>query len=171
MESDSCYYEYHLKALRQEMISYFDAEPQKIFHMFKLHGIAQLIAQEEELDEVSMFIVEIASYLFDIGVKPAMEKYGSDDDKLQEQEGPVIAQSILSELGIENYIIERICYLIGHRYTYDNVEGIDYQILIEADRIVSAEEISETNVSQTSFDFVTESGKKLYQMMFGRIEE
>lgn len=40
-------------------------------------------------------------------------------------------------MGIENYLIDRICYLIGHHHTYDNIEGLDYQILVEADFLVN----------------------------------
>ena len=29
--------------------------------------------------------------------------------------------------------IERVKYLVGHHHTYDNIDGLDYQILIEAD--------------------------------------
>lgn len=34
----------------------------------------------------------------------------------------------------------RICYLIAHHHTYDNVEGLDYRILLEADFLVNAME-------------------------------
>ncbi len=33
-------------------------------------------------------------------------------------------------------------YLVGHHHTLDNIEGMDYQILIEADYIVNADESS-----------------------------
>ena len=37
-------------------------------------------------------------------------------------------------------MVERICYLIGHHHTYKDVDGADYQLLLEADFLVNAYE-------------------------------
>ena len=37
-------------------------------------------------------------------------------------------------------VTERICYLVGHHHTYTDIDGIDYQILVEADFLVNVEE-------------------------------
>ena len=37
-------------------------------------------------------------------------------------------------------MIERIAYLVGHHHTLTNIDGMDYQILIEADFIANATE-------------------------------
>ena len=34
-------------------------------------------------------------------------------------------------------VTERVAYLIGHHHTYDKIEGMDYQILVEADFLVN----------------------------------
>ena len=113
--------------------------------------------------------MEAAAYTHDIGIRPAEEKYGRCDGKLQEQEGPIVAQRMLSDVGIENYLIDRICYLIGHHHTYDNIEGLDYQILVEADFLVN---LFEDKVSPDGCRnayhkiFRTESGKRLYRAMY-----
>jgi hypothetical protein len=123
------------------------------------------------LDEKSLFILEAAAYTHDIGIKPAEEKYGRCDGKLQEQEGPIVAQSMLSELGIENYLIERICYLIGHHHTYDNIEGMDYQILVEADFLVNLyEDEAGSRTIRQAYEriFRTDAGRALCMTMYGK---
>ena len=128
----------------------------------------------QQLDD--LFLKMIAYYAgdpkrihHDIGIKPAEEKYGSSDGKLQEQEGPIVAQKMLSELGFENYIIDRICYLIGHHHTYDNVEGLDYQVLIEADFLVN---LYEDDINRNGIEsaykniFRTDTGKRIFEEMF-----
>ena len=128
----------------------------------------------EELDDASLFILEAAAYTHDIGIRVAEEKYGRCDGKLQEQEGPIIAQKMLSQLGFENYIVERICFLIGHHHTYDNIDGLDYQILVEADFLVN---LYEDDAGNRAIDkaykriFKTETGKKIFRLMFGYEEE
>jgi HD superfamily phosphodiesterase len=156
------------------MISYYEGDPKRIAHLTKVHSFARIIGMEEELDEVTLFLLEAAAYTHDIGIKPAEEKYGRCDGKLQEQEGPIVAQSMLSELGIENYLIERICYLIGHHHTYDNIEGMDFQILVEADFLVNLyEDGAGRREIRQAYEriFRTETGKKLCLTMYGESDE
>ena len=156
------------------MIDYYQGQPKRIQHFTKVHSYARLIGIGEELDDASLFILEAAAYTHDIGIRVAEEKYGRGDGKLQEQEGPIIAQKMLSQLGFENYIVERICFLIGHHHTYDNIDGLDYQILVEADFLVN---LYEDDAGNRAIDkaykriFKTETGKKIFRLMFGYEEE
>ena len=156
------------------MIAYYDGDPKRIQHFTKVHSYARLIGIGEQLDDASLFILEAAAYTHDIGIRVAEEKYGRCDGKLQEQEGPIIAQKMLSQLGFENYIVERICFLIGHHHTYDNIDGLDYQILVEADFLVN---LYEDDAGNRAIDkaykriFKTETGKKIFRLMFGYEEE
>lgn len=173
MDGDS-YSERQLEELCERMISYDAGDPKRIQHFIKVHSFARMIGKREELDAATLFILEAAAYTHDIGIRPAQEKYGSSDGRLQEQEGPIVAQKMLSEVGIENYLIERICYLIGHHHTYDNVEDMDYQILVEADFLVNMFEgdMSRRSIQKTYQNiFKTESGRMLCRTMFGFEEE
>ena len=173
MDSDS-YSKQQLDDLFMDMIAYYDGDPKRIQHFTKVHSYARLIGIGEELDDASLFILEAAAYTHDIGIRVAEEKYGRCDGKLQEQEGPIIAQKMLSQLGFENYIVERICFLIGHHHTYDNIDGLDYQILLEADFLVN---LYEDDAGNRAIDkaykriFKTETGKKIFRLMFGYEEE
>lgn len=173
MDSDS-YSKQQLDDLFMDMIAYYDGDPKRIQHFTKVHSYARLIGIGEELDDASLFILEAAAYTHDIGIRVAEDKYGRCDGKLQEQEGPIIAQKMLSQLGFENYIVERICFLIGHHHTYDNIDGLDYQILVEADFLVN---LYEDDAGNRAIDkaykriFKTETGKKIFRLMFGYEEE
>lgn len=173
MDSDS-YSKQQLDDLFMDMIAYYDGDPKRIQHFTKVHSYARLIGIGEEFDDASLFILEAAAYTHDIGIRVAEEKYGRCDGKLQEQEGPIIAQKMLSQLGFENYIVERICFLIGHHHTYDNIDGLDYQILVEADFLVN---LYEDDAGNRAIDkaykriFKTETGKKIFRLMFGYEEE
>ena len=173
MDSDS-YSKQQLDDLFMDMIAYYDGDPKRIQHFTKVHSYARLIGIGEELDDASLFILEAAAYTHDIGIRVAEEKYGRCDGRLQEQEGPIIAQKMLSQLGFENYIVERICFLIGHPHTYDHIDGLDYQILVEADFLVNLYEDDagnrEINKAYKRI-FKTETGKKIFRLMFGYEEE
>ena len=138
MDSDS-YSKQQLDDLFMDMIAYYDGDPKRIQHFTKVHSYARLIGIGEELDDASLFILEAAAYTHDIGIRVAEEKYGRCDGKLQEQEGPIIAQ-----------------------------------ILVEADFLVN---LYEDDAGNRAIDkaykriFKTETGKKIFRLMFGYEEE
>ena len=60
-------------------------------------------------------------------------------------------------------------YLIAHHHTYDAIDGIDYQILVEADFLVNILEdglSKEAALQAYQNIFKTESGKNICQEMF-----
>jgi HD superfamily phosphodiesterase len=123
----------------------------------------------EEMDEKSKEILEAAAIVHDIGIKVSLDKYGKSSGKLQEIEGPPFAEEMLRKLGYEDNVIRRVSYLVGHHHTYDNIEGLDYQILVEADFLVNLCEKDSDNetVKETYLNiFKTPSGKKICREMF-----
>ena len=62
----------------------------------------------------------------------------------------------------------------GDGNTYDNIDGLDYQILVEADFLVN---LYEDDAGNRAIDkaykriFKTETGKKIFRLMFGYEEE
>ena len=117
--------------------SIFDYDPDgpNIHHLMAVHGYSRLIAQMENVDGHTLFITEVAAYLHDIGVKVSKEKYGNSQPQHQEAEGPAIARKLLEPLSLPAPDVERICFIIGHHHTYKAIDGLDFQILVEADFI------------------------------------
>ena len=54
--------------------------------------------------------LETAAYVHDIGIKISEEKYNSSAGKYQEIEGPPIAEEMLTKLGYDKNVIERVSY-------------------------------------------------------------
>jgi hypothetical protein len=92
----------------------------------------------EQLPKQTQHILETAAILHDIGIHLSEKKYNSSAGKYQEIEGPAPAREMLTSLHYGETVIDRVCYLIAHHHTYINVDGIDYQLLIEADFLVNA---------------------------------
>lgn len=84
-----------LDDLLMKMISYNSGDPKRIQHLIKVHSFARLIGLSENLESDTQFILEAAAIVHDIGIKPAEEKYGYCNGKLQEQEGPEPAEKLL----------------------------------------------------------------------------
>lgn len=155
--------------LIRQMISYYAKDPKRIQHFLKVYQFAKFIGEEEGLDDTTQHILETAALVHDIGIKKAEQVYGNCSGKYQEELGPKEAESMLRKLGYESQVVERVCYLVGHHHTYTNVEGLDYQILIEADFLVNLhEDYVGTEGCQKVLDtiFRTQTGKDLLEKMF-----
>ena len=163
-----------LDELLYEMIRYDDRDVKRIQHFLKVHEFARLIGLEEKLDPYTQEILEAAAIVHDIGIHKAEEKYGRNTGKYQELEGPGEARTMLTALSWPEEVIDRVCYLVGHHHTYDNIDGMDYQILVEADFLVNLFEDGATPDTQKSVfarNFRTEGGKSLFGLMFESGEE
>lgn len=159
-----------INQLHLAMIEMYRGDARRIQHFCKVHGYARLIAEAEQVDRDCRFTLEAAALTHDIGIHVCEEKYGSCNGKLQETEGPVIAEKLLRELGFEDDVSQRVQYLIANHHTYDAIDGMDYQILVEADFLVNILEDNlskEAALSAYSRIFKTECGKKICRAMFG----
>ena len=159
-----------INKLHLAMIELYSGDAMRIQHFCKVHSYAKLIAETENVDEKCLFIIEAAALTHDIGIHLCEEKYGNCNGKLQEKEGPAIAEKLLAKLGFDQDISDRVQYLIAHHHTYSNIDGIDYQILVEADFLVN---IMEDNLAKDAAlkayqnIFKTTCGKMICREMFG----
>lgn len=153
-----------------KMVEHDGGSPKRIQHFLKVHRFAQLIGREEQLDAHTQLVLECAALVHDIGIGPCKAKYGRCTGTLQEQEGPMYARALLEEFHLPEADVERICYLVAHHHSYDNIQGTDYQILVEADFLVNFHEdkMEKDTVRETmNRIFRTQTGKRLCQTMFG----
>lgn len=154
-----------------KMTEFNAGDPKRIQHLIKVYEFAHVIGIKEDLDENVLRILDIASILHDIGIRPAEEKYGCCNGKLQEKEGPEYARKMLQEFpNITKEEIDRVCFLIAHHHTYKDVKGLDYRILLEADFLVNALEDEMDKKAIIHFRdtvFKTKTGTYLLNTMFG----
>lgn len=154
-----------------KMTEFNAGDPKRIQHFIKVYEFAHVIGVKEVLPPAEQRVLDIASIMHDIGIRPSEEKYGRCDGKLQEQEGPAYARRMLAEFPeVTANEIERVCYLIAHHHTYENIEGLDYRALLEADFLVNAMEDNLKKDAIINFRdkvFETRTGLHLINTMFG----
>lgn len=159
-----------LHSLMMEMISFDIADPKRIQHFIKVHSLARTIAINENANTKAQIIIEAAALVHDIGVLPALRKYGKCDGKLQEQEGPKYARNLLKEIGFSEDTIERVAWLVAHHHSYKDIKTFDHQVLVEADFLVNLYEdgINEEGQRKALKEiFKTETGIELMYTMYG----
>ncbi|MBQ5344232.1 MAG: HD domain-containing protein [Acidaminococcaceae bacterium] len=154
-----------------EMILFDRGDARRIQHFLKVYQFAALIGKLEGLSPEQQEILEIAAILHDIGIIPSEKKYGISNGKLQEQEGPAYARELLNRIGgYGQEFIDRVCFLIAHHHTYEGVDGLDWQILLEADFLVNSFEKNMTEEAIKKFRasvFRTKSGIALLNNQYG----
>ena len=159
----------NIPAVTKSMIDYYAGDPKRIQHFIKVYHFAKMIGEMERVDARTQEILEVSALVHDIGIKASEEKYHSSAGKYQELEGPPAAEKLLEGLGCPRDLIGRVCWLVGHHHTYDNIRETDHQILVEADFLVNAYEdgLTESAIrSVLSKIFRTPSGKYLLRTIY-----
>ena len=151
------------------MIEYYAGDVRRVNHFLKVYGFAKAIGEAEGLADGTQQILEIAALTHDIGIKNSEKKYNSSAGNYQQIEGPPEAKKLLEELDVDEAVIDRVCWLITHHHIYTDIQGIDYQILVETDFLVNA---YEDNMSIEAVNnvrdkvFKTKSGNKLLNKLY-----
>lgn len=153
----------------EAMIEYYGKDLRRINHFLKVFSFAKTIGEVENLDKDSQTLLEVSAIVHDIGIKQSELKYNSSAGKYQELEGPAEAEKLLSKLGYDSEFISKVCYLVGHHHTYNQIDSMPYRILVEADFLVNLfEDGASINavVSAEEKIFRTPTGIKLLKKMY-----
>ena len=81
----------------------------------------------------------------------------------------MMVRTFLSDCGMCTGQIDRVAYLVGHHHTFSGIDGIDYQILIEADYSANATENGYSRENASNFInriMKSESGKRIAKIVF-----
>ena len=87
-----------INKLHMAMIGLYHGDAKRIQHFCKVHSYAKLIAEMENVDAKTLFILETAALTHDIGIHLCEEKYGNCNGKLQEKEGRPLPKSYWQSL-------------------------------------------------------------------------
>ena len=158
-----------VEEILKEMIIYANGNKKDIADFLKVHSYARLIGKLEQLDEKTQKILEIAAIVHDIACPLCRKKYGNSNGKFQEIEGPDLVYDFLKPFSLTDLEINRIAYLVGHHHTYENIDGLDYQILLEADFLVNGDEMNADNKTIAAMKnkvFKTATGIKLLEYIY-----
>ena len=145
----------------------------RIEHSLKVYSYARLLGIPELLDDQTLEILELTALLHDIGIHVAERKYGKSSSHYQEIEGPPVAREILKSLEYDPEIIERVCFIISRHHSFTAIDGIDFQLLVEADFLVNSTEDHLSDHQIISFVknfFKSKSGLMYLKLLFPNIE-
>ena len=169
-DSDVARREALLQDLMLKMIEFDAGDARRIQHFIKVASYARTIGVGEGLDPSCQLTLEAAAIVHDIGIHSAEEKYGNCSGKYQEELGPEPARAMLLEVGFSPARAERVAFLVGHHHTYDAIDGLDYQALVEADFLAN---LFEDDASPAAIAaarkriFRTATGTRLLDLTFG----
>lgn len=159
----------NIAQILEKMIVFSDGNIHDIEHLIKVWTYAKTIGELENLDRDMQYILEVAAITHDIACPLCREKYGNTNGKYQEEEGGPLVREFLADTGMTEEQIDRVAYLVSHHHTLQGIEGLDYQILIEADYVVNA---AESGYSRENIENFTErimqtgSGRRIARAVF-----
>ena len=140
--------------IMKRMILFSNGDRHDVEHFLKVTAYARTIGQCEGLD---------------IACPLCRERYGNTNGKAQEREGVPLVYAFFDGTDLEPEVLDRVAYLVGHHHTLTDIDGPDYQILLEADYLVNASEsqypLSNVRNSLERL-FRTETGKTLLRSLY-----
>lgn len=148
--------------LTEKMIQESQGNLHDINHFLKVYAYARTIGLQEGLSQRNQTVVEAAALVHDIACPLCRKKYGNTNGKYQEREGMPLAEAFFQGTGMPPELAERVVYLVGHHHTPEGVDGPDYQILLEADYLVNADE------SHYTKEMIRLAGENLFRTQTGR---
>ncbi len=152
-----------------KMIKFSEASAHDINHFLKVWSYAKIIGTKEKLSPHLLFIVEFCALVHDIACPMLRAKFGKASGKLQEEYGPDMIRELFSESDIDSNILEEVCKVVSIHHTYNSILNIEHQIMIEADYIANAEEMSLDKMVIENFRdkvFKTKTGIELLNSVF-----
>jgi len=148
-----------------EMKRYLGADFKRIGHAAKVANFAEKIGKKEK---ANLPVVLCAAYLYDIGVKQALEKYGSDTPELIEKESPAVARALMEKMGAKQDLIDEILGIVGDHRRPAGRESLNHQIVYDADQLAHMSACEQkAGVEDHEFSakldriFLTAAGKEL----------
>ena len=137
----------------QKMIEFYKGNLHDINHFLKVWAMAKTIGELEGLDAHAQEVLELTAVVHDIACPLCREKYGSASGRNQELESPPLVEAFFADLPADRSDVDRISWLVAHHHTYTEIDGLDYQILVEADFLVN---LYEDNVPASAVKSVQE---------------
>ena len=158
-----------IAAAIEKMTDFYKGNIHDIYHFLKVWAFAKNIGEAEGLDPKTQETLEMAAVVHDIACPLCRVKYGNANGKHQEEESAALIEEFFVDSDLPKEFVDRVSYIVSHHHTITGIDGIDYQIMIEADYLVNADEsnFSGNNVrNMLEKVFKTETGKFLLQSMY-----
>ncbi|MEJ2470312.1 MAG: HD domain-containing protein [Desulfuromonadales bacterium] len=157
-----------LDAVRTAMERYFGADRRRIDHALQVSCYAEELLAYVDADPV---VTLAAAYLHDIGIHEAERKHKSSAGNWQEIEGPPIARELLTTLGADGDLTERVVAIVAAHHTRDGVAAPEFRVIWDADALVNFAEVlpdkSEEQIeSILQGHMVTEPGFRIARNIF-----
>ena len=156
-------------AATEKMIEFYRGNLRDIDHFLKVWAMAKTIGELEGLNSHTQEVLELTAVVHDIACPLCREKYGNTNGSNQELESPPLVETFFEGLPVDPADLSRISWLVAHHHTDTGVDGLDYQILLEADFLVNAGESGYSRAVIEKFRqrvFRTQSGIRLLDSMY-----
>ncbi len=124
----------------KKMIEISNGSRHDIDHFIKVWAYARTIGELEGLDKDTQLTLEYAAIVHDIACPGLRAEFGSCPGIKQQEVGGPMAREFFQDSDLPQEMTDRIVYLVEHHHTFKNVDGLDYQILLEADYLVNSGE-------------------------------
>lgn len=149
-----------------EALKFEEGHIRRTQHILKVYSLAKLFGEKLELDKKELELLEIASILHDIGIKPTKKKGVDTSLENQLEEVKKILENLANIYELTPEEQKRVYFLIENHHNYCDLDDLSHQILIEADLIINIFEKNKENWEKYEEYMRTDIGKMLFKNFF-----
>lgn len=120
-----------------DALTYENGHLRRTQHILNVYALAKLLGEQEGLSAHEQQTLRAAAILHDIAIKRCKEKYGDGCPENQRKEAPQMVREFLTACGYPETDVPRITELVVLHHCYDHIDGMDFQLLVEADLIAA----------------------------------
>ncbi len=115
-----------------EMKRYLGTDFKHIGHAAKVAGYAEKLGKKER---ANLPVVLCAAYLYNIGIKNALEINPSEEEKSLEEESSKVARELMEKLGAKKELVYEIANLVSDHKKPLETDSLDKKVLHDADKL------------------------------------
>ena len=141
-------------------------------HILNVYALTKAIGQAQRLSAQEQRIVQAAAILHDIAIGPCKAKYGDAEPQHQQQIAAPLVWQFLDRAGYAECDWTRIVELVEKHHEYDEIDGPDFQTLVEADLIANVYESEDACAKAKEVQplFQTATGKALLSAIISHVQ-
>ena len=141
-------------------------------HILKVYALTKAIGQAQRLSAQEQRIVQAAAILHDIAIGPSKAKYGDAEPQHQQQIAAPLVWQFLDRAGYGECDRTRIVDLVETLHEYGEIDGPEFQALVEADLIANVYESEDACAKAKEVQplFQTATGKALLSAIISHVQ-
>ena len=158
-----------LDLITEKMMYFNQNDPKRIQHFIKVHRLHNSLGERNIWTPIRSSLPNVRHWFTISAFGQQRKNMATARENCRNRKAPRMPAECWRTYPWMRRTLNGSCYLVAHHHTYTDMDGIDYQILVEADFLVNFyEDGLSTEAIQSAMEkiFRTDAGKALCRISY-----